>query len=70
MATQSEKLGGPMPVRGGPDGQAREKQKDYQELCLFLALIALAVWALFTGLRMLDWPAISHTFKVLLAIVG
>ncbi len=70
MAMQSEKAGGPMLPRGGAGALAAEKPKSHEELGLCLALVVLLGWALFVGVRAVDWSAVSHTFKSLLAFIS
>ncbi len=69
MATQSEKMGG-LGFSGGNQGvAAAEKPKKHEELGLCLALVVLLGWALFVGVRAVDWSALSHTFKAILALL-
>ena len=58
MATQVGKPGGPMLTRGDVESLAPEKPKGHEELGLCLTLIALLAWALFVGLRAVDWPGL------------
>ncbi len=69
MGTPLEKSGHLMFDRGGPDGPATQKPKNYEELGLCLALIALVAWALYASLNTLDWQAVGHAFKAFLSVV-
>jgi hypothetical protein len=44
--------------RGRPGGWARAKPKRHKDMYLLVALVVLLVWALFDGLRAVDWSAI------------
>jgi hypothetical protein len=68
MATQVGKAGG-MTLGRGAEGIAEEKLKSYQDVGLCLTLIVLLAWALFVGLEGVNWPAISHAFRALVAFV-
>ncbi|HEV2246436.1 MAG TPA: hypothetical protein VGW37_07265 [Terriglobia bacterium] len=70
MALQAGKSAGLALGRGGTQGFAKEKSKSYEDLGLLLALILLLGWALFVGLRAVDWPALSHTLRALVAFIG
>lgn len=67
MATQSERLSDLKFDRRGTGSRAAEKPKTNEEMGLCLVLIALVAWALFAGLRTVDWPAVGHTFQAILA---
>ena len=69
MAMQSEKTGGLTLSGGGPGVAATEKPKGHEELGLCLALVVLLAWALFVGVRAVDWSAVSHTFRAILALI-
>ncbi len=68
MATQVGKPGG-MTLGRGAESIADEKQKSYQDLGLCLALFVLLAWALFVGLRGVNWSAISHAFRAVMALI-
>ena len=70
MASQAGKAGRFALGRGGAQEFAKEKSKGYEDLGLLLALIVLLGWALFVGLRGVDWPALSHTLRALVAFIG
>lgn len=70
MAVQSGKAGSLALGRGGMEGPAAEKPKGHEELGLCLALIVLLGWALYVGLGGVDWSAVGHTFKALMAWIG
>ncbi|HET9180119.1 MAG TPA: hypothetical protein VFQ24_17325 [Terriglobia bacterium] len=69
MATQADKSGG-VALGGGAQNFAKEKPKSYEDWGLLLALVVLLGWALFVGLRGVDWPALSHTLRALVAYIG
>jgi hypothetical protein len=68
MATQVGKAGD-MTFGRGTENIAAEKPKSYQDLGLCLALVVLLVWALFVGFRGVNWPAVSHAFRALVALI-
>lgn len=68
MTTQASKAGGL--VLGGAQNFAKEKPKSYEDWGLLLALVVLLGWALFVGLRGVDWPALSHTLRALVAYIA
>lgn len=67
MAMQSQKVDPLAPGRGVQAGPVAEKPKGQEELGLCLALIVLLGWALFVGLRGVDWSALGHSFSSLMA---
>lgn len=67
MATQVGKSRGLTFGRSEADGFAQEKAKGYEDMGLLLALILLLGWALFVGIRGVDWPAVSHAISALVA---
>jgi hypothetical protein len=69
MAMQSEKTGGLALSGGSPGVAAAEKPKKHEELGLCLAFVVLLAWALFVGVRAVNWAAVSHTFKAILAFL-
>ena len=69
MAMQSEKSGSLAPGRG-PAFAAPEKPKRGEELGLCLALIVLLGWALYVGLGGVDWSAVGHTVRALVAWIA
>lgn len=70
MATQFGKSRGLTFGRSDAQEFAKEKSKGYEDLGLLIALIVLLGWALFVGLRGVDWPALSHTLRALVAFIG
>ncbi len=70
MAMQSEKTGGSMLSRDNGGAVAAEKPKTHEELGLCLALVVLLGWALVVGVRSVDWVAVSHTFRSILAFIS
>jgi hypothetical protein len=70
MAMQSDKTDGSVLSRGGAGALAAEKPRSHEELGLCLALVVLLGWALFVGVRAVDWAAVSHTFRSLLAFIS
>ena len=69
MATQVGKPGGMTFGRGRSDELAQEKPKSYQDLGLCLALFLLLAWALVVGFRGVNWPAVSHAFQAIVAMI-
>lgn len=70
MAMQSDRAGSLALGRGGPEIAATEKPKRHEELGLCLALIVLLGWALYVGLGGVDWSAVGHTFRALVAWIA
>jgi hypothetical protein len=70
MATQSQKTGGPTLYRDSSGALAPEKPRKHEELGLCLALVVLLAWALFVGLRGVDWSALGHSVSSLVAWIG
>lgn len=70
MAMQSKKVDPFAPAQAVPEGLAPEKPKGHEELGLCLALVVLLGWALFVGLRGVDWSALGHSFSSLLAWIS
>lgn len=68
MGTQLGKSGS-LTLNRGPQAQAAEKPKSYEELGLCLALVLMVGWALYAGLHNLDWAAVGHVIKVILATI-
>lgn len=63
MALQSEKT-------GGPSIQAADRPKGHEDMYLCAALVVLLAWALYVGLGSVNWTAVSHTVRGLLAVVA
>ena len=70
MAMQSQKLDPFAPDRGVQAGPAAEKPRKNEDLGLCVALVVLLGWALFVGLRGVDWSALGHSFSSLMAWIG
>lgn len=70
MASQVMKPGGLTLDRRDAKELAKEKPRSYEDWGLLLALVGLLVWALFVGLRGVDWPALGHTFRALVAYIA
>ncbi|TAM83612.1 MAG: hypothetical protein EPN47_05745 [Acidobacteria bacterium] len=67
MATNSGKSRGLTFGRSGAEGLAQEKSKGYEDMGLLLALIVLLGWAVFVGVRAVDWPSVSHALSAVVA---
>jgi hypothetical protein len=67
MALQSGKSSGLALGRGGTQEFAKERSKGYADMGLLLALIPPLGWALFVGLRAVDWPALGHALRAIVA---
>ncbi|HEX5412009.1 MAG TPA: hypothetical protein VFZ27_09115 [Terriglobia bacterium] len=70
MASQAGKSGGLTFGRGDAQEFAKAKQRGHEDIGLLLALVVLVIWALFVGLRGMDWPALSHTVSALVAYIA
>lgn len=70
MAMQSDKAGSMAVGRGSQGFAATEKPRRGEELGLCLALIVLLGWALYVGLGGVDWSAVGHTVRSLVAWIA
>ncbi|HXH50758.1 MAG TPA: hypothetical protein VNM47_15555 [Terriglobia bacterium] len=68
MATQVGKAGGMSLGRDRRSEAAREKQRANQDMGLCLALFVLVGWALFVGLRGVDWSTVNHAAQAVVAL--
>jgi hypothetical protein len=68
MATQVGRTGGMTLGRDRSSDLAREKQRAYQDKGLCLALFVLVAWALFVGLRGVNWAAVDHAAQAVVAL--
>jgi len=69
MASQAGKSRALTFGRSGADGFAQEKPKGYEDIGLLLALVVLLGWALVVGLGGVDWPALGHALRALVAYI-
>lgn len=67
MAMQSQRVDPFAPGRGDHVVPVPEKPRGHEEMGLCLALIVLLGWALFVGLRGVNWSALGHSFSSLMA---
>jgi hypothetical protein len=68
MATQVGRTGGMSLGRDRRSELAKEKQRGYEDKGLCLALFVLVGWALFVGLRGVNWTAVDHAAQAVVAL--